>query len=264
MVTPDTTAMHSAIDEGAYVEHVGGGDREGLAPDHALAVEAPGVDRRRAARRRSRSGPGGASPSSTAARRPARPGRDPHASTIRPRRMPTERQTEPRSSRRSSARSGEPHRGSGTCRASWTPDWTRSSSRGGSPSAQRGGPGAEHDGRRRRRPAARATATGQRSVCMVSASQVVGSDRDHRGQTPGEVQPDEGEDHDAADDADHDARRAGVRRTPSTAQPTACPSGGRGEHPGEHHELGAEQPVGRRDERGDGQQAPQLDEPGRG
>ena len=187
-----------------------------------------------------------------------RPG--PAASTIRPRRMPIERHTEPRSSRRSRARSGDPQRGSGTWRASCTPDWTRSSSRGGRPSAHAAGRAPSPT---KRTAASRRTeaATYQRSPCMVSASQGGRQGLDDRGQPPGEVQRDEDEDHERATGADGEHP---VRRTSYALHGPAdrLPQGGGREDPGQHDRLGAHQPSRRSDQRDDGQQAPELDEPG--
>ena len=180
--------------------------------------------------------------------------------TIRPRRMPTERQTEPRSSRCRSARSGEPQRGSGTWRASCTPDWTRSSSRGGSPRAQAAGraPTTTPTTATARRTS---TATGQLDVRVDSASQVVGSDR-----TTGPSVPARCMTASTTTTTPLTTRTTTtpwvVRRTPSDGPADGLAERRRGEHPGEHDELRTEQAVGRGDERGDRQQAPHLDEPG--
>ena len=266
MVTPDTIGHALGDDEGAYVEHVGGGDREGLAPDHALAVEAPGVDARTAARRRSRSGRGGASPSSTAS---------PATSATSPGPMPPAR-----SGRAACRPSARPSRGraGAAARGRASPSAARAR---GAPRARRTGRAAPRaaagraprprGGRRRTTPTtARASRTerrrrGQRDVCIGLGE-------------PGRRQrPDDGAEHarrgaaPARSDDDHAGDRRGprrtpwgVRRTPSDRPADGLAERGRGEHPGEHHDLGTEQPVGRRDERGDGEQAPHLDEPGRG
>ena len=175
--------------------------------------------------------------------------------------MPTERHTDPRSRRRSRARSAEPQRGSGTWRASCTPDCTRSSSRGGSPSAQAAGRAPSTPGRPRAttRPSA---ATCQRSALHRLREPGRGEASTSGDRAPGEVQRPEEATTTPAADADRRPRRAAVRRTPSTTQPTACPTAVAARTHVTTTTWAPSESFGRRDQGDDGQQAPYLDEPG--
>ena len=175
--------------------------------------------------------------------------------------MPTERQTEPRSSRRSSARSGEPQRGSGAWRASCTPDWTRSSSRGGSPRAQAAGRAPTTTPTTAR---ASRTTHGHRPARGLRGLGEPGRGQrpDDRAERAGEVQAGERRTTTTPLTTRTTTTPCAVRRTPSTAQPTAWPSAVAASTQASTTSCAPSRRSGGGDERGDGEQAPHLDEPG--
>ena len=255
--------MHSATTSGAYVEHVGGGDRQGLAPDHALAVEAPGVDaeEQRGAARGQAGQQDDRAPLETGDQRDRVLGRS---------RGPS---------------------GHGACRPSATPSRGRggAAARGpvspsgararGAPRARRTGPAAPRAAAARapRRPGARrattpttarassaTTASGQRgSPASPRPATVVGSARTTGASTPARCSAAE-RDHDHAGaptrTTTHAVRQCDVR-PPRPSRPPGRAAVAASTH-GEHDELGAEQMAGAAHERDDRQEPPHLDEPG--
>ena len=197
-------------------------------------------------------------PHSRPATSATRPGPIPR--TIRPRRMPTERHTDPRSRRRRRARSAEPQRGSGTGRASCTPDCTRSSSRGGSPSAQAAGRAPSTSPvtvEQEERPEGQRPAPGLRGVREPRGGERPGERREESGEV------ERGEDDDDRTGADAYDEHAASGASYTLHGPAGClPERGGGEDPGQHDQLGADEVPGRRHQSRDGEEGPRLHHPG--
>ena len=158
---------------------------------------------------------------------------------------------------------GEPQRGSGAWRASWTPDCDAQLLARRLPERPAGGAGAEQRRRRPRAASSTRTASGQREVCIVSATQRRRQRRGPAGtRRPARWSAASGDDHDAGGRPARRPRRAAsvVRPRP----PSRPPARGRSRpapRPAPRAGRRASRSGGD-DERGDGEQAPELDQPG--
>ena len=142
-----------------------------------------------------------------------------------------------------------PSGASGTWRASWTPDSTRSSSRGGRARAHRAGTPADPRPRRRSRPRGPAPQRSSGPCAMLSDQPRRGERVDDRPQPPGQVQcPEHQRDRPGGDaDDDHAVRSASY----ALHQPADhLPHRGGGDDPREDDDLGAGEAFGAGDEGG--------------
>ena len=245
--------------EGAYVEHVGGGDRQGLAPDHALAVEAPGVDaeeQRGAAR--GQAGEQHHRPPLQSGDERDQTGADAedHQAAAHADRAPHRPAVE---AAQEGAVGGAPARlGHVAClvHARLHPQLLARRQ----PERPGGGSRAEHDARRPR--AASSTerrAASARSAWSPRATSWGAPGRAARGRPRGGAR--RGATTTAPAPMRTTSTPRAVRRTPSTAQPTACPSAVAVRTQASTTSW-APRRFGRRHQSGDGEQAPHLHHPG--